>query len=78
MTPNGDFIVRYDKVHRLLAEGDFVLTVSEGVKHGVHSSFYDLFHVSNLKLVEHWDTTDTFCQVIKGLRTHIRVRGPFL
>ena len=43
MTPNGDFIVRYDKVHRLLAEGDFVLTVSEGVKHGVHSSFYDLF-----------------------------------
>ena len=57
-TPNGDFIVRYDKVHRVLAEGDFVLTVSEGVKHGVHSSFYDLFHVSNLKLVEHWDTTE--------------------
>jgi hypothetical protein len=25
MTPNGDFIVRYDKVHRLLAEGDVML-----------------------------------------------------
>lgn len=58
MTPNGDFTVRYDKLHRVLAEGDFVLTVSEGVKHGVHSSFYDLFHVSNLKLVEHCETTE--------------------
>ncbi|MDB4000857.1 hypothetical protein N9451_00155 [bacterium] len=55
---DGDLRVRYDRLHRVLAEGDFVLTVSEGVKNGVHSSFYDLFHVSNLKLVEHWDTTE--------------------
>jgi predicted SnoaL-like aldol condensation-catalyzing enzyme len=50
--------IRYDKMHRILAEGNFVLTVSEGSVNGVHSSFFDLFRVANGKLVEHWDTTE--------------------
>jgi len=50
--------IQYDRVHRLLAEGSFVLSVCEGFLDGVHSSFYDLFRVSHGKLVEHWDTTD--------------------
>lgn len=50
--------IRYDKIHRFLAEGDFVLSVSEGFLNGAHSSFYDLFRVANGKLVEHWDTTE--------------------
>ena len=54
----GNLLVDYKKLHRVLAEGDFVLTVSEGFKSGIHSSFYDLFRVSDLKLVEHWDTTE--------------------
>ncbi|MDA9090599.1 hypothetical protein N9J84_00690 [Porticoccaceae bacterium] len=57
-TVGGDFAVRYNKLHRVFAEGDFVLTVSEGTKQGIHSSFYDLFRVCNLKLDEHWDTTE--------------------
>ena len=57
--PSNDGItIRYDRIHRLLAEGDFVLSVSEGFLNGVHSSFYDLFRVANDKLVEHWDTTE--------------------
>jgi predicted SnoaL-like aldol condensation-catalyzing enzyme len=48
----------YDKLHRLLAEGSFVLSVGEGSLDGVHSSFYDLFRVSEGKLVEHWDTIE--------------------
>lgn len=57
--PSNDGItIRYDKIHRLLAEGNFVLSVSEGFLNGVHSSFYDLFRVANDKLVEHWDTTE--------------------
>jgi len=51
--------IQYDRIHRILAEGDFVLTVSEGSLNGVHSSFYDLFRVAQGKLVEHWDTTET-------------------
>jgi predicted SnoaL-like aldol condensation-catalyzing enzyme len=50
--------IQYDRIHRLLAEGSFVLCVSEGSLDGVHSSFYDLFRVSEGKLVEHWDTIE--------------------
>lgn len=50
--------VAYQHLHRVLAEGDFVLSVSEGQSAGVHSSFYDLFRISDGKIVEHWDTTE--------------------
>ena len=55
---NGDRAVDYQRTHRVLAEGNFVLTVSEGFRSGIHSSFYDLFRVADGKVVEHWDTTD--------------------
>lgn len=55
----GGRLIGYSRIHRVLAEGNFVLTVSEGFLDGVHSSFYDLFRVANGKLVEHWDTTET-------------------
>jgi predicted SnoaL-like aldol condensation-catalyzing enzyme len=57
-TSAGDTRIRYTKLHRVLAEGNFVLSASEGFVSGVHSSFYDLFRVANGKLVEHWDTTE--------------------
>ena len=50
--------IDYRRVHRVLAEGNFVLCVSEGDLGGVHSAFYDLFRVADGKLVEHWDTTE--------------------
>lgn len=56
--PNEGITVKYDTMHRLLAEGNFVLTASEGSVNGVHSSFFDLFLVADGKIVEHWDTTE--------------------
>jgi predicted SnoaL-like aldol condensation-catalyzing enzyme len=50
--------IRYDRNHRLLAEGSFVLSVSEGALDGVHTSFYDLFRLAEGKIVEHWDTIE--------------------
>lgn len=50
--------IDYKRVYRVLAEGNFVLSVSEGHFGGVHSAFYDLFRVAEGKLVEHWDTTE--------------------
>ena len=51
-------IKTYDTLHRLLAEGSFVLAIGEGYLDTVHSSFYDLYRVSGGKIVEHWDTVD--------------------
>ena len=53
-----DITIKYVKMHRILAEGNFVLTVSEGFANEVHSSFFDLFRVAHTKIVEHWDTTE--------------------
>jgi len=50
--------IKYDKIHRVLGEGNFVLIISEGHLAGKHSSFYDLFRVENGKIAEHWDTIE--------------------
>jgi predicted SnoaL-like aldol condensation-catalyzing enzyme len=50
--------MKYDKVHRVLGEGNFVLVVSEGQFGGKHVAFYDLFRVENGKIAEHWDTIE--------------------
>ncbi|MFK5924359.1 MAG: nuclear transport factor 2 family protein [Verrucomicrobiota bacterium] len=55
---NNDKASRYDKIHRVLAEGNFVLCVSEGYRGNTHASFYDLFRLAAGKIVEHWDTLD--------------------
>ncbi|WP_353776985.1 nuclear transport factor 2 family protein [Winogradskyella sp. 3972H.M.0a.05] len=50
---NNPFI--YKKVHKVLGEGNFVLTMSEGEWNQKPTAFYDLFRVENGKIVEHWD-----------------------
>ena len=50
--------IQYQRVHRVLAEGNFALSVSEGASRGVHSAFFDLFRIAGGKVVEHWDTTE--------------------
>ena len=50
--------IRYDRLHRVLAEGNFVLCMSEGGRDGIHSSFYDLFRIEGGRIVEHWDTVE--------------------
>ncbi|MEK6803621.1 MAG: nuclear transport factor 2 family protein [Nitrospirota bacterium] len=51
--------MKYDRVHRVLGEGNFVLVSSEGSFASRHTSFYDLFRVENGKIAEHWDTIET-------------------
>jgi predicted SnoaL-like aldol condensation-catalyzing enzyme len=57
-TPDNGLSIRYKKLHRLLAQGNFVLSVCEGSLNGTHSSFYDLYRLLDDQLVEHWDTTE--------------------
>jgi Uncharacterized protein conserved in bacteria len=46
---------QYTKIHKILGEGNFVLTVSEGKWNGTNNVFYDLLRFENGKAVEHWD-----------------------
>jgi len=50
--------IQYEKCHRILAEGNFVLSVCEGCFEQVPFSFFDLFRLDNGKIVEHWDTSE--------------------
>ncbi len=49
-------VMEYDRVHMILGEGNFVLSVSEGkFGKGDHVAYYDLFRLEDGKVVEHWD-----------------------
>lgn len=49
----------YTNTHKVLAQGNFVLVISEGTFAGKPTSFYDLFRVENNKIAEHWDVIET-------------------
>lgn len=49
-------VMQYDKVHKVLGQGNFVLSMAEGkFGKGEHVAFYDLFRLENGQIVEHWD-----------------------
>lgn len=54
----GMLAIKYEKMHRVLAEGNFVLSVCEGTRWGAHTSFYDLYRIDEGVIVEHWDTVE--------------------
>ncbi len=53
-------VMEYEKLHKVLGQGNFVLAISEGkFGKGDHTSFYDLFRLENGQIVEHWDAIET-------------------
>jgi len=56
---NGTPSIQYQHLHRVLAEGNFVLCASEGHLGGVHASFYDLYRIADGRIAEHWDTIES-------------------
>ena len=49
----------YTTVHQVLAQGNYVLAVSEGDFGGAPTSYYDLWRIENGKIAEHWDVMET-------------------
>lgn len=47
--------MEYSKVHQVIGEGNFVLSMSEGTFGGEPQAFYDLFRLDDGLIVEHWD-----------------------
>ena len=50
--------VKYQRVEKVLGEGNFVLVVSEGTFGDRPTAYYDLYRVQNGKIAEHWDTLE--------------------
>ncbi len=54
--------MQFNKLHKVLCEGNFALIVSEGrygTDGGAPTAFYDLFRIENGKIAEHWDVVET-------------------
>lgn len=49
----------YTETHQILAQGNFVLAVSEGTFGGEPTAYYDLWRVEDGKIAEHWDVMET-------------------
>jgi predicted SnoaL-like aldol condensation-catalyzing enzyme len=65
--------LRYDAVHMVLGEGNFVLVVSEGAFLGKHTAFYDLYRVEDDRIAEHWDVVEE----IPDVAQHKHANGKF-
>jgi predicted SnoaL-like aldol condensation-catalyzing enzyme len=52
---SGVWAATVTRVHRIVTDGEFVFTQSEGVLHGRPTVFYDIFRVERGRLAEHWD-----------------------
>ena len=48
----------FSKVHLIVAEGNFVFTMTEGAMGDVPTAFFDLWRVEDGMIVEHWDTIE--------------------
>ncbi|CAN0445791.1 unnamed protein product, partial [Scytosiphon promiscuus] len=47
--------ITYKNVHKVIAEGNFVFTMSEGEFSGKPTAYFDLFRVENGRIAEHLD-----------------------
>ena len=57
-TVEGPDAVVHSALHRVLGEGNFCLTMSEGTVGGEHSAIFDLFRLRDGLVVEHWDVVE--------------------
>ncbi|WP_068780439.1 nuclear transport factor 2 family protein [Paenibacillus sp. GM2] len=63
---------QYTHVHQVIGQGDFVLTVSEGLFDGQYTAFYDLFRVEDGKIAEHWDVIEAILPAEKRKNSNSR------
>ena len=47
--------MKFDTIHKVLGQGNFVLVMAEGSFGGKPYAYYDLFRVANGRIAEHWD-----------------------
>lgn len=62
--------LQYSRVHRSVAEGDFVLTHSEGSIAGERHAYFELWRVQDGKIVELWDAITPVPDDSQALHRH--------
>ncbi len=62
--------ITYSKVHAIIAEGNFVFMMSEGLLGDTPTAYFDLLRVQDGKIVEHWDTIATIPPADKMPHSH--------
>ena len=50
--------VSYQKVHRLIGQGNFVVTFGEGNLAGTPLAVFDIYRLADGQIVEHWDNME--------------------
>jgi len=63
---------QYNRIHHVIGQGNFVLTVSEGAFDGKPTAFYDLFRVEDGKIAEHWDVIEAILPAEKRKNVNSR------
>jgi len=56
----------YTKLNRVLTEGNFAITVSEGTTDNKPYVLYDIWRLENEKIFEHWGLTQEILEVTKS------------
>ena len=54
----GGRAVYYDRVHKILGEGSFVLVISENTFGEEPIAYYHLYRIEHGKIAEHWDVLE--------------------
>ncbi|MEQ1962150.1 nuclear transport factor 2 family protein [Xenorhabdus khoisanae] len=62
--------LHYAKIHRTVADGQFVLTHSEGSIAGSRHSYFELWRVENGKVAELWDAISPVPEDAQALHRH--------
>jgi len=52
---SSEFVNVTESAHKVLGQGNFVLTMGEGLFDGKPTAFYDLYRLEEGKQVGHWD-----------------------
>ncbi|WP_246593507.1 nuclear transport factor 2 family protein [Photorhabdus akhurstii] len=62
--------LHYTKIHRTVADGQFVLTHSEGSIAGARHSYFELWRIEDGKVAELWDAITPVPEDAKALHRH--------
>lgn len=58
-------VIKFRHNYHIIAEGNFVLSATEGIVGDKKTAFYDLFRIENNKIIEHWDVIAPISKPLK-------------